>query len=784
MVSRILLVLAFIFGSYLSAQESHTYRGQISYKDQGIPFAQVYLQGSSKGSVASEEGEFSLTAPEGTYTLIASAQGYQRFQQEISLRKGMPLLQIELIPDALGLDEVVVSASRNRIEKRSTPVVVSTLKANLFEAVQSTNLSDVLGFAPGVRVETNCQNCGFTQVRLNGLEGPYTQILVNNKPVFTSLISVYGLEQIPTNTIERVEIVRSGGSALYGSNAIAGTINIITKDPIQDRWEISSNLGIINGSTLDRQLNINTALVADNVKSGISLFGAYRNRDEFDANGDGFTELVRLTNNTFGTKFFVRPSDYLKLTVDATAIKENRRGGDRLNLPPQFTDITEQLDHNTFFGGVQAEIHNKAYTQKIDLYSSASYTDRDSYYGGLGGGRTQQDSITANNAFGTTQDLAWISGIQFTQKIAAKDQLTTGIEYSVNRTEDGIPGYNRLIDQTVQSLGLYAQYEWKLSPAFDVLSGFRLDRIAVDGLYTLGDLNRSIDNPLWALSPRLTLSYKVNEQFKLRGGYARGFRAPQAFNEDIHISSVGGEPQFVLLSENLRTEYSDAFTASMNFTSVQNLRQWDVLLEGFLTRLSDPFTTVSTGAVLANGSILEEVRNGQGAQVYGTNFELGFSPNPDWIFQLGGTLQTSQYDEPQALYEPEEGASDPAVLIDEFVRIPKLYGFINTTWKPSEFFTADISGQYTGPMTIPRVINADGALALNRSPAFFDVNLKLETHFDIQEDFMITLSTGVKNLFNSYQDDFEVGPLRDSDYIYGPALPRMIFFGIKLGKFH
>lgn len=768
----------------LTAQQNTLISGRIVDNKGPVAFAQLYTSDLTEGAMVDEQGYFSLSLAPGSYVLHVRAQGYRLFSKNLSVKtEALTDLVLELQPDALGLDEVVISASRNRVEKRSAPVVVSTLKENLFEAVQSTSLSDVLGFAPGVRVETNCQNCGFTQVRLNGLEGPYTQILLNNKPVFTSLIAVYGLEQIPTNTIERVEIVRSGGSALYGSNAIAGTINIITKDPLRNTWEVNSNLSIINGNTLDRLLSASTSLVADNLKSGISVFGNYRNRDSFDANGDGFTELVELTNNTFGTKLFVRPSDYFKLTVDATAIKEYRRGGDRLNLAPQFTDITEELDHDTFFGGLQAEIHNKAYTQKWDIYSSTSFTNRDSYYGGLGGGRTAQDSITANNAFGTTKDLAWISGVQHWVKFKSGNQLTSGLEYNLNTTEDGIPGYNRLIDQTVHSFGIYTQYEQRIGEKVNVLGGARLDRIDVVGTYQVGELRRQIDQLLWALSPRITLAYQVTDQFKFRGGYARGFRAPQAFNEDIHISSVGGEPQFVLLSDNLKTEFSDAFTASLNFTSAQNLRQWDILLEGFLTQLSNPFTTVSTGAALPNGSILEEVRNGEGARVYGSNFEAGFSPNPDWIFQLGGTWQNSRYNQPQALFEPEDSSSGEAVFIEQFVRVPNFYGYFNSSWKPSKKFNADLTAQYTGPMEVPRVINAEGQIELNRSQAFLDLNLKLETHFHLMEAFQVTLSGGVKNMFNSYQNDFESGPLRDSDYIYGPASPRMFFFGLKIGRF-
>ena len=215
------------------------------------------------------------------------------------------------------------------------------------------------------------------------------------------------------------------------------------------------------------------------------------------------------------------------------------------------------------------------------------------------------------------------------------------------------------------------------------------------------------------------MSYKVNDQWRLRGGYARGFCAPQTFNEDLHISSVGGEPQFVILSDDLNTEYSNAFTGSLNYSKTKKLLQLDFLLEGFYTVIEDPFTLVSTGAVLSNGSILEEVRNGEGARVYGSNFELGISPKPEWRFQLGGTLQKTQWDEPQLLFESDGTPGESDIVVDEFVRVPNFYGYLNTTWIPNKKFNLDVTATYTGNMTVPRVISDTGFLELNESGSIF-----------------------------------------------------------------
>ncbi|PTX45138.1 outer membrane receptor for ferrienterochelin and colicins [Christiangramia gaetbulicola] len=778
-------ILLSIFCSTAIAQSTEI-EGLVSHNGRAVPFANISVSGTNHGASADPNGRFSLKLKSEKAELIIQAIGFKTRKIKIDPRDyEAELLTIQMEEDALGLDQVVISATRNRIDLKQAPVIVNVLNSKLFNATQSASVAETLNFQPGVRVETNCQNCGFTQVRLNGLDGSYTQILINSRSVFSALNSVYGLEQIPTSILDRVEVVRSGGSALFGSNAIAGTINIITKEPVLNTWNIASNLSLIDGEIPDRTLNFAGSVVAEDLNSGVTIYGMNRDRSAFDANGDGFTEITELTNNTLGAKAFFKPDELSKLSLDLTALKEYRKGGDRLELPPHLTDITEQLDHNTFIGGLTYDFSNVERTNNYSVYVSGQHTDRKSYYGGLGGGRTAQDSISASNAYGNTTDLALLGGFQFTRNFANNDVLTTGVEYNHSNTEDDIAGYNRYIDQKVNSYAAFAQYEWKPVENFTALLGARLDHINITGNYAVEDISRFSIIDQTVLSPRITILYDITEELQFRGGYARGFRAPQAFNEDLHISSVGGEPQFVILSNDLETEYSNAYTASFNYSFSKNKLQTDFLLEGFFTELQDPFTTVSTGASLPNGSILKEVRNGSGAYVTGTNFEIGVSPNSDLTFQLGGTYQRSIYKEDQILFEADPNSgSEQDIIISEFVRNPDFYGYLNVNTSPFEGFAVDLTGTYTGKMTIPRVINPNGMLDLIESPTFWDMNIKLSQHIDITENFHINLSTGVQNVFNEYQDDFDSGPTRDSDFIYGPSRPRTFFFGIKFGNLH
>lgn len=759
--------------------------GTVQFDGKPVVAATVSIPTTQLGAITDKSGSFIIQdIPAGRIELKVTAIGYRSYTTTMEVdSSSIDSLEITLTEDVLDLEEVVVSGTRYEVDRLEAPVVVNVLSQELLDATQSIAISEGLNYQPGVRVETNCQNCGFTQVRLNGLEGAYSQILINSRAVFSALNSVYGLDQIPSNIVERVEVVRSAGSALYGSNAIAGTVNIITREPVVNAWQIGTNTSLIAGDVLDNTLNFNGSIVSEHLENGVTFYGMFRDRESYDANGDGFTELVTLEDNILGAKAFLKPGEQSKIAVDFSAIREYRRGGNRLDLAPHFADITEELDHNTLVAGVTYDLWARDYQDNFSIYSSLQTTKRESYYGGLGGGRTAEDSLLAINAYGTTDDLALVAGIQYIRYIGNSDVLTVGIENQLSDTRDEIAGYNRLVDQRVNTLGFFGQYEWQVTDRFTALLGARYDASNVDGRYRVGDVNSASDVQIGVFSPRVTLLYSLMDDIQLRGGFARGFRAPQAFNEDLHISSVGGEPQFVMLSNDLDKESSIAYTASVTVTKDFGPVQTKFLAQGFYTILQDPFTQVSTGAVLPNGSIVEEVRNGAGASVSGMNFEAGISPSAAFSVQIGGTVQQSVYEEEQVLFEAEEGSEgEAAVAVDEFTRTPNFYGYFTSIWNMSDELKLDLTGTYTGSMIVPRVVSESGFLSLIESGSFFDMNIKISYHFDISTEFNLELSGGVKNAFNSYQDDFDSGSGRDSDFIYGPAAPRSTFLAIKIGN--
>ncbi|WP_282636387.1 TonB-dependent receptor [Sphingobacterium thalpophilum] len=743
-----------------------------------IPSGTVTVKNSKSVTSSDATGYFKfngITAQK--ITLNISAVGYRSLTKVIAMDTIKSPVQIQLEEDNLNLDEVVVSATRYGVKRKDAPVVVNVIGPKLFNATQSVAMSETLNYQPGVRVENNCQNCGFSQVRLNGLEGPYSQILINSRAVFSALNSVYGLDQIPTSMIDRIEVVRSGGSALFGANAIAGTINIITKDPVENDWQVKSTNSLIGGKSWDNTVDFNTSLVAEDLKTGATFYGMHRNRQSYDANGDGFSEITKLRNTTFGTKVFYKPSDLDKITVDFSTVNEFRRGGDQLDKVPHLTQITEQLQTSSVVGGITYDHYSEDYKHKLSAYGSVQKTVRDSYYGGLGGGSTLADSTLASNAYGKTDDIALVAGSQYTYNFE-RDVFTAGVEFSYNDTQDEIAGYSRTIDQRSKGLGSYAQYEWKPFATLKTLIGARYDYTYVDGKYSLAGINRNSDQRFGTFSPRLTILYDISKDLQFRGGYARGFRAPQAFNEDMHVTSIGGNQVFVLIGENLKTEYSNAYTGSFSYNKNFGNVQTSMLVEGFYTDLNNQFVNVMASE--KDGLIIQEMQNGEGARVYGLNIEINVAPSSWLSFQAGGTAQRSRYKREQLIYEGETESQD--IWTKKYVRTPNIYGYMNSNLKATKRLAVDLTGVYTGKMIVPHI--QDDIMTLKDARDFVELNLRLGYTLPIHKHFSIEIFGGVQNMFNAFQKDFDKGPLRDSDYIYGPTRPRTYTFGLRVGHFH
>lgn len=772
----------------LSAQTA-ILKGSISTEEGPAAYARVRLPELKVATQADETGAFQFDAlPAGTYLLEVTRQGSQPFARDISLEAQKTLdITIPLRPDYLNLGDVVITGTRSEVPHYDSPIIVNRISNRTFEATQSLSISEGLNFSPGLRVETNCQNCGFTQVRMNGLEGAYSQILINSRPVFSALAGVYGLDMIPTNMIDRVEVVKGGGSALYGGNAIAGTINIITKDPIQNAFEVGLNQAFIHNEAPDRTLSFNGSIVSEDLSKGISLYGFNRVREPWDANGDGFSEITQLQNTTFGFDAFWNPAERSKLKLNAFVVDEFRRGGNKFDLAPHQTDITEQLDHRILGTALSFEQYSRDYKHKLSAYTSAQFVNRQSYYGGGGRVLGPNDVLTeadvlAINAYGQSEDVSWIGGLQYAYELGETALLMAGAEYQYNEVLDEMPGYDRLIDQGVGTLGSYAQIEWDPMDRLSLLVGGRYDLINIDGRYDLSEELFANQKNLGVFVPRATLKYDLMRALKLRASFAQGYRAPQAFDEDLHIETVGGAARFIRLDPGLQTERSNSTTLSLDYSKVIGKFQANVVLEGFHTQLLNPFL-LADQRELPSGVAIITKRNGEGARVQGVNVELNLAYGSQWMLQGGATFQTAAYEAVEEIWAPEDPAdATPATTTDRLLRTPNAYGFFTLSYTPNKAWALTYSGVITGSMQVPHVIDADTERTLiEQTPSFFENNLKLSYTLRTPANYQLVFLAGMQNIFDSYQDDFDLGADRDAGYVYGPARPRTSFLGLKLG---
>ena len=752
-------------------KEGNMISGHVIEKDseEDVPYATVKIVSYNGGDVPStirvtgvvtnDNGQFEFkNLPAGKYTLNVQAMGYTTQDKTIDVSKDYTaVVHFKMEEEGFMTDEVVVSANRNEVSRREAPVVVSVMSAKLFEAINSTDLAKSLNYQSGLRVENNCQNCGFPQVRINGLDGPYSQILINSRPVVSALSGVYGLEQIPVNMIERVEVVRGGGSALFGANAVGGTINIITKDPINNTFQVAGNMANMNGKSWEQYIGGNVSLVSKDNRYGIAMYETYRNRNPYDADGDGFSELGKLNMNTFGFRAYYRPKYNSRFNIEYHTTNEYRRGGNMFNYEPHEADIAEQTRHIINSGGASYDYYWNDARHKMSVYGSIQHVDRKSYYG------AQQDM----DAYGKTEDLTWVAGGMYTGNmdncLFAPATFTGGFEYQNNSLHDIMLGYNRDMKQDVRIVGTFIQNEWRMNK-LTMLLGLRMDK------------HNLIDKLIF--SPRVNFLYKPIEDLQLRATYSTGFRAPQAYDEDLHVTAVNGEGVQIRIADNLREERSNSFSGSADWSFKLGHWRANLLVEGFFTDLRHVFVLTDIGED-ENGHIIRERRNGHGARVYGANIDARIAHGKEAQFQLGFTAQRSRYTSPVVWREELEDGS-PELATSRMLRTPDYYGYFTFTSAPTKNFDFSLSGTYTGKMTVPHMAGFIEEDRLETTPQFFDLNLKLNYTFVLHDHIKLQLNCGVQNIFNSFQKDLDQGMFRDAGYFYGPTQPRTYFFGFKI----
>ncbi len=718
-----------------------------------LPYATIAVKGTTIGCSSDATGHYYLkNLPVGRHTIVVTLLGFETIEQPIEAVAGKNIeMNFTLEEQAMSLDEVVVSATRNETNRRRTATVVNVASQKLFESTASSNLSESMNFQSGLRVENNCGNCGTMQLRINGLEGHYSQILLDSRPIFSSLAAVYGLDQLPVAMIERVEVVRGGGSALFGSNAIGGVVNIITRDPLRNSLTLANTTHILSGGTTDINTALNGSFVSDDNKVGVYLFAQVKGRDAYDRNGDGFSDIPSLNSETAGFRAYYKTSAYTRITAEYHHTHEFRRGGDNLSEAPHMAMICEQLDHKIDGGGLRFDYFSSDSRHRMSVYTSAQGIDRDSYFG------TDMNP----EAYGATKDLTVVAGAQYTYGFDRlwfmPADLTIGAEYNYNTLDDSYHATHRRLEQKTSTAGFFFQNEWH-GEKVNILIGGRLDK------------HNMVRKPIF--SPRVNLRYSPIEDIGLRVSYASGYRAPQAYNEDLHIDALNHSVSIIRLADGLRPEYSHSISASADIYHTFGRLQTNLLVEGFYTMLDDVFTLEKVGTD-ADGNTIKERRNADGATVAGITAEVKLGIKGIFEIQAGYTFQRSRYTSP-------ERWSDDVEPQRRMFRSPDHYGYLTSSFELARRLSASLFCTYTGPMLVQHNAGILDVDTQTTTPSFWDCGIKAAYVVPLSHVIDLEINAGVKNIFDSYQKDLDFGASKDSAYIYGPSMPRTFFVGLKL----
>lgn len=682
----------------------------------------------------------------------------------------------------LKLDDFVVTGTRTLHRVGDSPVRTELVTADGIRSAGLCSLADTLELLPGVRVENNCQNCGTSDILMLGLEGKYTSVLFDGVPLYSGLAAVYGIDQIPAAFISRIEVVKGGGSAAYGSGAVGGVVNIIGRNPERSGGFLEYRHDSVKGQPSTRIGGIVDYVSADGDRT-LTAYAQSTRVDPVDLNQDGISDLTKRDLQVYGVRVGQKIGQGL-LRFDYNRTVEFRRGGNKFDQPDNLADISERIDTARDAGSLLWAV---TVNPDFDYQATAgfAYIDRQTFYGGLfgraadapltpesaaGAGDNDQPFIdrgysthgqVAQDQFGFTRNWVYNADIQFNYR-RADHHLSVGAQYYREKIDDIVPVSAFVADYPVRAdiasgdnIGLFVQDDWHLAQNWEVVVGLRADR------------NSELADPI--LSPRLNVKWTPSEQLTLRATYGVGFRAPQPFDEDLHIELIAGERARTVQAADLQEERS--FSTLLSATWNPAFAEGKMTLEatGFYTGLDGTFTNSAVQSDPVAGDKFRLRYNGPDAEVGGVELNIGALPLPNLRIDAGYVMQFARYKSPVVLFDDGAGT---VVAERDFMETPRHYAVVQATYTRVETGSVAISAVYTGPM---KEINLRTGILNDRTPHFLVWNATVSRSFQWSPRSTTTLMLGVKNLFDSRQKDLESGVNRDPYYLYGPRTPRTVF---------
>ncbi|GAA3558743.1 TonB-dependent receptor [Snuella lapsa] len=734
----------------LTIFQSHAQKisGKVFSDGEPLPYANVYLKGTSKGTITDENGHYSIASIEtGKHTLIASFTGYKNQSKEVSIVDGNTTLNFNLYESEL-LDEVVVTGTLKAVSRLESPVPVEVYTPTFLKKNPTPNIFEALQNVNGVRPQINCNVCNTGDIHINGLEGPYTLVLIDGMPIVSGLSTVYGLSGIPNSLIEQIEIVKGPASSLYGSEAVGGLINIITKLP--------ENAPLVFADTYTTawgEYNADIGFKTEVGRKSNLLFGInyFNYNNPIDNNNDNFTDLTLQNRVSAFQKWDFKRKENRLFSLAGRFFYEDRWGG--------------EMQWNPTFRGGDEVYGESIYTTRFELLGKYqlpvsekmlfqfSYTDHD------------QNSVYGNTPYLAEQRIGF-GQLTWDKPIKNHDMLF-GIAARYNFYNDNTPATEKADAIVIPSL--FVQDEIAFSKKHNLLLGARYDYDKRHGnIFT----------------PRFAYKFKPTENDIFRLNAGTGFRVVNLFTEE-HAALTGARD--VIIAEALKPERS--YNVNLNYLTKIFTKN------GFIIGLD-----ASAWYTYFTNLILPDYDTNPNQIIYdnldGKAISKGLSLNLDAMFANGIKLLVGAT--VQDVSKTEQNVTERQMLTESFTG----------TWAASyKNYTYNLSIDYTGnlygPMRLPLLGDLDPRMA--NSPYWSIQNVQLT--YDGFDNF--ELYAGVKNILNwtpnkgnpfiiarshdpfdenvQFDNSGDVVATQDNpyaltfdpSYVYGPNQGRRLFLGLR-----
>ncbi|MCO4291372.1 TonB-dependent receptor [Solitalea sp. MAHUQ-68] len=691
-----LATLTFIFLATSTYAQTGTIKGKISSEKKPLENVQISYNGTKKAFFSSADGSYLIDSlPIGKIKLYYSLFGYSDAFKIVEVKANDTVIaNISLVAETTHqLNEVVVSGTMKEVSKLNSPIPVEVYTPTLFKKNPSPSLFESLGMINGVQPQLNCNVCNTGDIHINGMEGPYTMILIDGMPIVSSLATVYGLSGIPNSMVKRIEVVKGPASTLYGSEAVGGLVNIITKEPASSP-RLNTDLSGTGYGEYNADIAGKLKVGRSSTLVGINYFN-YSGR--YDKNQDDFTDVTLQNRASIFNKWSIPLAQNRMASLATRYVFENRWGG-QVNWDQNFRGSDsiygESIKTNRF-----ELLGNFELPKQFVIDYSYNYHLQDSYYG-----------ITK---FYANQQVAFLQ-LRWT-KTLGKHELLSGLPLRYTYYDDNTTGTKNIDGANAPAKtflpGIFLQDEWKSSEMLSVLAGLRYDHHNEHG---------SI------FTPRLSFKYSPNKRNTFRLSTGNGYRVVNLFTED-HAALTGARE--VVINNDLLPERS--WNANFNYSTLISHRNGFISLDG--TIFYTYFTNKITGDFLTDPQkIIYDNLSGY-AISKGLTLNTDFSFTNGFKVMIGATYMD--------VYQKDKDAEGNRKTTPQLFA-PKLSGtyavsYTINPWKLS----IDVTGKVNGPMYLPVVPND---YRTEKSPWYNLMNLQLTKKLENG----LEIYGGCKNLLN------------------------------------